>query len=294
MSRFELSSNSYGKSNVRFTKVIRNGSVHEVIEASVDVVLEGDFEKSYSDGDNSQVVATDSIKNTVYVLAKETEFSEVDTFADVLVQHFVNTYPQVKRATAAIEQTMFARIPLNGQPHDHAFTGGQQEQRIAGSSFAEGDDSVQHWAGVTGLVVLKTTASEFHSFVDDRFRTLKDATDRIFATTVEATWHRLSDDGNGDGGQPMDDPTGNYEKVKTAILEVFATHHSLAVQQTLQVMGEKVLEVCSGIDSITLTMPNQHRVPFNLEPFGHENTNEIFVPMDEPYGLISGTVERKA
>ena len=63
-------------------------------------------------------------------------------------------------------------------------------------------------------------------------------------------------------------------------------------QQTLYAMGEAALERCTSVSRISIVMPNQHRLLVNLEPFGLENANEIFVPTDEPYGLISGTIAR--
>jgi urate oxidase len=57
-------------------------------------------------------------------------------------------------------------------------------------------------------------------------------------------------------------------------------------------MGQAVLDVCPEINEITLTMPNKHHLLINLEPFGLDNPNEIFVPTDEPHGLISGTLSR--
>jgi urate oxidase len=131
--------------------------------------------------------------------------------------------------------------------------------------------------------VLKTTASEFSNFVTDRYRTLKDTKDRIFATTVDAEWTYSI---------RKADFNGSFSAIRTALLTTFATHHSLAVQQTLLAMGEAALAASPAIQSIDLKMPNQHRIPFNLEPFGIKNDNEIFVPTDEPFGMITGVVTR--
>ncbi|MEM8873576.1 MAG: factor-independent urate hydroxylase [Planctomycetota bacterium] len=278
----QLTSNSYGKSRVRMTKVIRNGSRHDLLEFAVEVSLEGAFDASYETGDNSAVVATDSIKNTVYVLAKEHDFTEPEAFAIILARHFVDTYDQVTDATVSIEQSNWTRI----DDHDHAFTNGGSDTRtctvvLSGDDETGGDPIVM--GGVAGLLVLKTTASEFHTFVDDRYRTLADAHDRIFATTVDATW-RIAD-------HHVEFGT-TYENAKRALLKVFAGHHSLAVQQTLLQMGRDVLDACPAIEEIGLEMPNQHRIPMNLDPFGLTNDNEIFMATDEPYGLITGTVTR--
>lgn len=277
-----LTANSYGKSRVRLTKVIRHGERHDVLEMSIDITLEGDFAASYTDGNNRLVVATDSMKNTVYVLARETDFYCIDDFANVLATHFVGTYAQVSSAEVTIQQTMFDRAPKDGGDHDHAFVGGRQDMRTCRVRVDQGSNP-ERYGGLTGLVVLKSAGSAFIDFVTDRFRTLPDTTERIFATTVDAEW-RVSD--------PKVDATATYDFVRAAMVACFAEHQSLAVQQTLLEMGRAALAAAPAIDRVNLVMPNQHRIPFNLEPFGLDNPAMIFMPTDEPAGLIEGTVER--
>jgi urate oxidase len=57
-------------------------------------------------------------------------------------------------------------------------------------------------------------------------------------------------------------------------------------------MAQAALAATAAIDSITLTMPNKHPIPFNLPPFDRANGNEIFVVTDDPFGFISATVNR--
>lgn len=278
-----LTHHSYGKSLVRLTKVIRNDDgTHDVLEMSVDVTLEGDFADSYTAGDNRKVVATDSMKNTVYVLARETEFDAIDPFARVLARHFVATYPQVQTATIDIRETMFNRIPVAGKPHGHAWAGSRHDQRTCRVQHGQNGETACS-GGLTNLVVLKSGGSSFVDFVTDRFRTLPDTTERIFATTVDAVWHF---------SRVPADPTATYHAIRPALLSCFAQHESLAVQQTLLEMGRHALDAASDVDRITLSLPNQHRIPVNLEPFGLDNPATVFVPTDEPAGQIRGTVER--
>jgi urate oxidase len=279
----KLLHNSYGKSSVRLTKVTRSQNHHDLAELSVDISLEGDFADSYTKGDNSQIIATDSMRNTVYVLAKENSFASIEEFASLLCKHFVGTYAQVQAAKVFINETKWDRIALNSKPHAHAFVGAGSETRTCAVNLNRGE-SLLVGGGIANLQVLKTTDSEFCGFVTDRYRTLKDAKDRIFATAVKARWNYTAS---------SPDFNRCYADIRTALLTIFVTHHSLAVQQTLLAMGQAALDTCSAIDLIYLEMPNQHRIPFNLQPFGLENNNEIFVPTDEPFGLISGTVKRE-
>jgi urate oxidase len=280
----KLTGNSYGKSDVRLTKVIRQGGRHELLEFSVDVQLNGKFAESYTQGDNRSIVATDSIKNTVYVLAKERQFSTAEEFAMLLAEHFPKTYPQVEMATVDVRQTNWARILVEEKPHDHAFVCGGPELWTAHAMVHRPGGLSQISASVTDLMILKTTRSAFKNFVSDRYRTLKDTDDRIFATKLRAHWSFIS---------PAADFASVRERIQSAMLRVFASEMSLAVQQTMYQMGEAAIAAAPEISQISLQMPNKHRIPVNLQPFGLENANEIFVWTDEPFGEIYATVERE-
>jgi urate oxidase len=289
-----ITHNSYGKSAVRLTKVVRTGPVHELFEIDAAIQLEGDFEPAYRAGDNRNVVATDSIKNTVYVLAKERSFDSVEQFALILAGHFPATYPQVAKATVELTQSAWRRIEVAGKPHDHAFTSAGPQRRYAKAVLTRGDAAPTLVGGVRDLLVLKTTDSEWKDFMADRYRTLKDATDRILATKVDADWaYAAGPSGGSSGGVSAFDFPAAAAAIDDAILTTFATKHSLGVQQTLLDMGEAALAACPAIDSISFTLPNQHRIPFNLAPFGLAFENDVYVATDEPYGLIAGTVARE-
>ncbi|MDQ3440775.1 MAG: urate oxidase [Planctomycetota bacterium] len=279
----ELKKHSYGKSNIRLTKVVRRAQRHKLFEIEADIELEGDFQRSYTHGDNANCIATDSMKNTVYVLAKEHLFSDVEEFAYILGEHFIGTYPQVTKVSVELRQANWQRIEVGGEPHDHAFVSGGQDERIARVTARRGAP-IEWWGGLRNLRVLKTTNSQWHTFVDDRYRTLPDARDRILATQIDADWRYVTSDCVFEL---------HVAAIRKAILETFANHASLGVQQTLLAMGEAALEASDTIDRIDFTLPNLHRVPFNFEPFGLKFENDIFIATDEPYGLIKGTVERE-
>ena len=286
---FKLTQHHYGKSDVRLTKVIRNGPRHELLEFSVNITLEGDFARSYTHGDNSTVIATDSMKNAVYVLAKERTFTTPETFAVQLAEHFCVAYPQVQSARAQIQQSKWDRIVVNDQPHDHAFVSAGSELQLADATACKSSDGASPEiktkvsGGITNLLVLKTTESAFKGFVSDRYRTLKDADDRIFATSVTGTWDYISAQCDFEKAQA---------NIRTALLKVFATQMSYAVQETMHQMGSAALAAEPQIARVHLRMPNKHRIPVNLQPFNLENQNEIFVWTDEPFGDISATIER--
>jgi len=270
-----LTHNAYGKSQVRLTRVTRHADRHDLKELSVAIQLEGDFARSYLDGDNRQVIATDTMKNTVYVLAKTLGVTDIESFGLALARHFLQEYPQVTRAAIELDEQLWQRI------HPHAFVGGGGEMR---SGVVTGTrEACRVESGLSGLLVLKTADSAFAGFVRDRYTTLPETSDRIFATMVTAAWTYASKSADWDACHRL---------IRSTLLDAFAAHKSLGVQQTLFAMGEAALAACPHIDEIRLEMPNKHRILVNLQPFGLDNANEVFVATDEPFGLISGTVRR--
>lgn len=279
--------NSYGKSRVRLTKVTRHAERHDLRELIVDVQLRGDFAASYTAGDNRRVIATDSIKNTVYVLARAHPLPDIESFALTLAEHFLGEYAQVAAATVDISEHAWERLAAAGRPDPFAFLRRTDERRTCTASAARAPNGPPHVtieAGLDELEILKTTHSEFADFVRDRFTTLADTHDRILATVLSARWRYSAG---------AVDWSACRERVRTAMLATFAAHHSLAVQQTLYAMGEAALAACPQVERVALEMPNRHRLLFDLQRFGLDNPNVIFVPTDEPFGLISATMVRE-
>jgi urate oxidase len=277
-----LTSHAYGKSRVRLTRVTRRPGRHEVRELTVDVRLEGDFAASYTLGDNSKVIATDTMKNVVYALAQGRPAEAIEDFAAVVAGHFVESHEHVESAAVAVAEQPWRRIEIEGAESPHAFVGGDGEARTARVRLDR--KSLRIESGLEGMQVLRTAGSGFVGFLRDGYTTLPEVTDRIFATEVQARWLYAT------AGQiDWDDAHG---RIRTALLATFATHQSLSVQQTLHAMGEAALAACGDVEEIILTLPNKHRLLVDLSPFGRENANEVFVATDEPFGLITGTLRR--
>src|SRR5215217_3849139 len=78
--RIVLGQNSYGKSGVRIVKVKRDTERHELWDLDVAVTLEGNFEAAHLEGDNSKLLATDTMRNTVYALAKDHLTGSIEEF----------------------------------------------------------------------------------------------------------------------------------------------------------------------------------------------------------------------
>lgn len=277
-----LGANQYGKAEVRLVRITRDGEHHEIEDLNVTTQLRGDFEACHTEGDNSQVVATDSQKNTVYAFAKEHGIGSPEQFLLTLGRHFVDEYAWVSGGRWEAQQYAWRRITVDGEPHDHSFVRTGQETRTAVVQI-DGDET-HVVAGLTDCTVLKSTGSEFHGFPRDKYTTLAETTDRILATSVTAWWRYTSTDV---------DFNALYEGVRDTMLETFASLHSYALQQTLFEMGKAVLEAFADVAECKFSMPNKHHFLVDLEAFGLDNPNEVFFAADRPYGLIQATVERE-
>jgi urate oxidase len=277
-----LAHNNYGKSRVRMVKVARHGERHDLQEITVNISFEGDFAVAHTAGDNSNILPTDTMKNTVYALAKQTPgIEEIESFAQRLTDHFLKNNPQTSRVIIEIAEDQWERIPVGEKPHHHAFVHGSNEKRTARVTATRETVTVE--SGLEDLLVLKTTMSGFFGFLKDRYTTLKETADRVFATSIKANWLYA---------KPASASGALWHGVRQTIIETFAQHDSMSVQHTLYAIGDTVLESFEDIVEISLSLPNKHCLLVNLEQFGMENNNEIFVPTDEPHGLIEARVRK--
>lgn len=273
--------NTYGKGRVRVMRVAKDGERHEVRELSVLTMLEGDFAAAYTEGDNRQVVATDTIKNLTYVVARESFDLPTERYAAKLAERFLERYAHVDRAAVTAHETKWIRMTIQGEEHPYAFV-----QDANGQPFAEvmaTREGVVVRSGIQGFTFLKSTGSGWSRFWRDEFTTLPETEDRICATAMDASWLWSS---------PPDDYQETNGRILATMLNVFATTYSKGVQDSLYRMGEAVLAAVPEVSSITAACPNKHYLPVNLTPFGQENDNQVFVPTDEPHGQIECTVAR--
>jgi urate oxidase len=274
----ELGANRYGKQSVRLVRVVR-GPVHRVRDVTVGIALEGAFEVAFTEGDNAPVVATDTMKNTVYAFATEHLGGAIEPFAAVLARHHLGA-ESVATATVSIREHAWEPLSTASGPAPDAFrrSGGWTRTCVATAS----SDGVVVESGVEDLVVMKTAQSAFSGFPRDEWTTLPETRDRILATKVSAAWRHLADPADWDARQ---------QTVVDALLSSFAGHFSESVQQTIWICANAMLEADPGIDDVAMRMPNLHHWIIDMTPFG-QRSGDIFVATEQPYGLIEATVRR--
>ena len=276
-----LGENSYGESRVRLLRVARQEGRHDIRELTVSIRFEGDFETAHTQGDNSKILPADTMKNAVYALARQHSVEPVEEFGLHLMDQFVTYNAQVSRVHISIEETLWARLPLGGKPHASAFTRNGDERRTAVLTGTREGTTVR--SGVRNLVVLKTSNAAFEKFMRDPFTTLKEEKNQILATVIEADWLYASD-------EIEFGPA--WHGVRQLLLETFAEHKTLSLQHTLYAMGESVLNNFDHVSEIHLSLPKKHFDLIDLDPLGMDNPSFVFLPTDEPQGVIEATLRK--
>ncbi|KAK0552935.1 hypothetical protein OC846_001515 [Tilletia horrida] len=333
----KLASYQYGKDLVRVLRVVRDpkdASRHQVAEYTVRCLLTGtQLETSYTQGDNTLVVPTDTVKNTINVLAKSLDASEIvlvpELFALHIGHHFLNKYAHIEGVELDILQHRWSRIDLgpdHGGEHKHSFVRDGESLRVAKTVLSKkagaGEFSVDVLqGGVQNLLVLKSTGSAFYGFHRDELTTLRAVDDRIFSTSVECIYDialpaPLSSFVK---ASKFSAPLGSTESSPASTAEfkapldfnqiharslfhtmhLFATDASASVQATLFKMAQATLadDACKSVVGVEYTLPNKHYVPIDLGFAGLDNltedTAEVFLPQANPSGLIKARIVRE-
>ncbi|KAF9976993.1 hypothetical protein BGZ73_007299 [Actinomortierella ambigua] len=300
-----LDKQSYGKKGVRLLKVYRDGNVHRAEEMTVRVLLSGPaFTASYTEASNKAVVATDSIKNTVYVKAKFSKVvGTIELFGAELANHFLDQYSWVESCNVTIQRQRWARMIVDGKPHPHSFWRDGTETRDTQVTIrrapCEGKRACFIQSAIADLLVMKTTGSSFTDFVTDEYRTLPDMADRIMSTSVDCKW-----DFNFSSSTPQNLQNALeqipfdaiYDSVRQVTCDTFAKDESASVQATLYLMAEQTIQNWHWVEKVAYALPNKHYFPVNLSFFrGTKNLQEhadVYQPIADPSGYITAVVAR--
>jgi len=277
-----LIKNRYGKGRVRVMRIHRDGDRHEVSQLNVKAMIEGDFARAYTHGDNSTSVSTDTIKNVVNVVARENTGLCAEEFCQVLAKKYLDTYPQISSVAITTHETKWSRLSFGGKPHPYSFVLDSNGKPLVEATLAR-DGASTLTSGIDGFTFMKSTQSGWENYVKDAYTTIPPTADRMCATSMVASWKW--------SGKPQNYSATNAKIIDT-VLEVFSTTYSMSVQDSLYRMGEAALAAVPEISEISMACPNMHFIPMNLSAFGLDNHNDVFLPTDEPHGQIECTVGR--
>jgi urate oxidase len=289
---FQIIDKQYGKNYVRLLHVKREGRRHQIRELEVNTKLTLNDVRDFTQGDNAKIIATDTQKNTVYILAKQYGVSSIEEFASLLASHFLKTYSWVVRARIYIEEKPWSRITMDGRQHNHAFVEGGLGTFFC-SVEQNRNEEPKISSGLKDLKVMKTTQSAFVGFHRDAYRSLPDMDDRVFCTIVYCKWDYSSTRGL--------DFTRAREQVRQAVLDEFAGPadvgiFSPSVQKTIYDTQKRAMTFVPQISKMYIELPNVHAYEYDFSKFpalGLKNEGEVFQPTDKPSGNIQATVQRK-
>lgn len=279
----KLGENNYGESCVRLLRLVRQEGRHDIKELTVAIRFEGDFQTAHTKGENEKILPTDTMKNSVYALARQYPVEAAEEFALHLIEHFLTYNEQVSRLRVKISETPWSRIPHGTKPHAFAFTraSGQEKRTAMLSGTRQG---ITIGAGIKDLDVVKTAKTTFDGFLRDPYTTLKEERNLILSTTIGAEWLYQGDEVE---FSPI------WHGVRRTLLETFAEHDSKSLQHTLYAMAEAVLGTFDHIREIHISLPNKHFNLVDLSPFGMDNPGEVYLPTDEPHGCLEATLRRE-
>jgi urate oxidase len=276
-----LTGSNYGKSRIRLLRLAKQEGRHDIRELSFEIRFEGDFEAAHSKGDNRNILPDDTMKNTVYALARQHSVETVENFGLHLIEHFLTYNPQVSRVIIEAGENVWTRLKHGGKPHASAFMRVGDQKRTA---LLDGTrESVAVRGGIENLIVLKTTSAAFADFKKDPYTTLKEEEDRILSTVISGDWLYAEEDAE---YGPL------WHGVRQMLLETFVEHYSQSLQHTLYTMGEAILANFAKISEIHLSLPNKHFSLVELEPLGMDNPGTVFLPTDEPTSLVEATLRK--
>jgi len=276
-----LAENNYGSSQIQLLRVAKQEGRHDIRELGISIRFEGDFEAAHSQGDNRKILPSDTMKNTVYALARQHSIEPLENFGLHLIDHFLTYNPQVTRVLIESTDSIWSRLPHGGKPHATAFARAGNEQR---TSFLNGTRAgTQVRAGIDNLVVLKTANSSFEDFKKDPYTTLEDQGDIILSTIIRADWLYTEEDA---------EYGALWHAARKMLLETFAEHDSRSLQHTLYAMGEVILDNFENVGEIHLSLPSKHFHLADLAPLGMDNPGTVFLPSNEPHSTIEATLKK--
>jgi urate oxidase len=282
-----LGPNQYGKAESRVVRIYRDTERHEIRDLNVSTSIRGDFGDAHVTGDQAHVLPTDTQKNTAFAFAKKYGVRSPEEYAVALGTRLLEATPAATGVLVRVEEYPWDRVTIGQQEHEHTFVRRGGEVRTVEVDVTT--DGLRVTSGLTDLVVLKSTGSEFKGFLHDEYTTLPDADDRILATALTAAWRHVHDTVDEVEAVDWDD---EHRTARALLLQAYAETYSHALQETLYAMGKLLLERIPTIAEVSFVAPNKHHFLVDLAPFGLDNPGEVFIAADRPYGLIEATVTR--
>jgi len=264
---FNLTHGKFGESGIRFVRLLHKGDRHELRDLSVQLLLQGDFERGFREGEALPLESEQAIAERVYALAHEHCREQIEPFALILSEHVLRFFPRVSEAEVEIAERLWSRISVGGRPHERAFTG-TGERRLA-HVRRKGENAVVE-AGFSDLPVMKVlTAEDRHTLLNG---------------TLTARWRYGW----------VDVPFGlHWQQVRQVLMETFANHKESTIQQLLHDLGQAALDQTPAITEIHFSLRVTRYHATDLSYAGMELDPDLLLPEENPFGIIEATMQRE-
>jgi urate oxidase/2-oxo-4-hydroxy-4-carboxy-5-ureidoimidazoline decarboxylase len=244
----------YGKTRVIFFRLAKRSAPPFAAEVSIDVFGER-FKASYTEGDNTEVVATDTMKNFVYATASRFTGRSLEAYVAFLGHELLTTYPQMEQIRVTAHE-----VPLDaGYVHDGAsdivFRMTRGDRAVAHADFKRDGKAIamsHPRSGIEGMRLLKTTGSSFAAFARDGYTTLPDLTDRPLTIVMDAHWQYAdSRDASGEGKGHV-----ASEIVRRELEITFHDFNSKSIQELVHEMGQRLLKAFPSLSTVEFSAEN--------------------------------------
>ncbi|HEX8035034.1 MAG TPA: urate oxidase [Ktedonobacterales bacterium] len=274
-----------------------SGRSNVLFAAEVDVeVLGQNFLPAYTRGDNSSVVATDSMKNFVLRQALEFDGATLEGFVEWLGRRFLERYPQMEQLRLTAREMPFAAVAVPRGEGDQfeasnvLFSRTRDDYGVVTMEFARDAGGVEigsHRCGRVGMQLLKVTGSAFTRFVRDDYTTLPERGDRPLYIFMDMFWTY------GDVADALAADHRRYiasEQVRDVASVVFHEFVSESIQHLVHEMGTRIFERFPQMATIHFAAQNRTR-----DPITRSESDERIVVYSDPfpaYGSITLTMSR--
>ncbi|HEV2297017.1 MAG TPA: urate oxidase [Candidatus Acidoferrales bacterium] len=277
-----LTENEYGESRIRVLRVTRRDGHHEIKDMTLGIRFQGDFGSAHTAGENRKILPADTMKNTIYVLAKQYPAEAIEEFALHITEHFLTYNSQVSQVEIAARERPWTRITVDGKPHSSAFVRGPDERRATRIRATRNETIVE--SGIEGMTLLRTEGASFALFMRDPYTTLKETVDSLLSAKISVRWtYREADTSY----------STVFHGVRQMLLETFATQDSRSIQHMLHALGNAVLDNFDVISAVRLSLCEENFRPAELKAFGVENDNEVFAWSGDAHTVAEATLRRE-